>query len=137
MSHGASSNDPTRVSGRLSTAELARRLGVETTWVDRLAAAGAIEPAADGTYDPGDVHRVRLLLAFEESGVPLDVLIQASAAGRISLRYYDELHQPPTTQTGRTYEAFEDIGVHLGLICHKRTRRVQNASVDLPARTRL
>ena len=106
MSHGASSNDPTRVSGRLSTAELARRLGVETTWVDRLAAAGAIEPAADGTYDPGDVHRVRLLLAFEESGVPLDVLIEASAAGRISLRYYDELHQPPTTLTGRTYDAF-------------------------------
>ena len=95
-----------RVSGRLSAAELARRLGVETTWVDRLAAAGAIEPADDGTYDPGDVHRVRLLLAFEESGVPLDVLIEASAAGRISLRYYDELHQPPTALTGRTYEAF-------------------------------
>ena len=71
-----------------------------------LAEAGAIDRAADGTFDPGDVHRVRLLQAFEESGVPLDALIDASAAGRISLRYYDELHQPPAALTGRTYEAF-------------------------------
>ena len=105
MSHGRVRTIRPAVGG-LSTAELARRLGVETTWVDRLAAAGAIEPAADGTYDPGDVHRVRLLLAFEESGVPLDALLEASAAGRISLRYYDELHPPPTTLTGRTYDAF-------------------------------
>jgi adenylate cyclase len=110
MSHGPGPGDPAAAGGgsppRLSAAELARRLGVETSWVDRLATAGAIEPGADGSFDAGDVHRVRLLLAFEESGVPLDVLIDASAAGRISLRYYDELHQPPTALTGRTYEAF-------------------------------
>ena len=86
--------------------ELARRLGVETAWVERLAEAGAIDRAADGTFDPGDVHRVRLLRAFEESGVPLDTLLAASAAGQISLRYYDELHQPPTALTGRTYGEF-------------------------------
>ena len=91
---------------RISAEELARRLGVEPSWVERLAEAGAIDRAADGTFDPGDVHRVRLLQAFEESGVPLDTLIDASAAGRISLRYYDELHQPPTALTGRRYEAF-------------------------------
>ena len=91
---------------RISAEELARRLGVEPSWVERLAEAGAIDRAADRTFDPGDIHRVRLLLAFEESGVPLETLIDASADGRISLRYYDELHQPPAALTGRTYEAF-------------------------------
>jgi adenylate cyclase len=88
---------------RLSVAELARRLGAEVAWVEALANAGAIDRAADGTFDPGDVHRVRLLLAFEASGVPLDTLVAASAAGRISLRYYDELHNAPGPLTGRLY----------------------------------
>ena len=38
--------------------------------------------------------------------MPLDTLLAASAAGQISLRYYDELHQPPTALTGRTYGEF-------------------------------
>lgn len=94
------------VPGRLSTDELAGRLGVDAAWVDRLVEAGAIERSSDGTFDAGDVHRVRLLRAFEDAGVPLAILIEASEAGRISLRYYDELHQPPTALIGRTYEAF-------------------------------
>ena len=97
---------PAPAPARNSAQELARRLGVEASWVVRLAEAGAIDRAADGTFDPGDVHRVRLLLAFEESGVPLDTLISASAAGQISLRYYDELHVPPAALTGRAYGEF-------------------------------
>jgi adenylate cyclase len=96
--------DPT--ANGLSAAELARRLGVETSWVERLADAGAIERSDDGAFEPGDVHRVRLLQAFEDAGVPLDTLIEASAAGRISLRYYDELHVPAPGMTGRLYGDF-------------------------------
>jgi adenylate cyclase len=91
---------------RISADELARRLGVSATRVAELAAAGAIAGAADGTFDPGDVHRVRLLLAFEEAGVPLDALLAASRAGQISLRYYDELHPEPTPLSTRSYAAF-------------------------------
>ena len=40
------------------------------------------------------------------SGVPLDALIAASAAGRISLRYYDELHPPPDRAHRPTLRAF-------------------------------
>ena len=72
----------------------------------RLAELGAIEDDADGWFDPGDVHRVRLLLAFEEAGVPIDALLEASRAGRISLRYYDQLHPPPGPLSGRSYEEF-------------------------------
>ena len=92
--------------GRLSAAELAARLGVDTAWVERVADAGAIDRGTDGSFDPGDVHRVRLLSAFDAAGVPLDTLLAASRAGRISLRYYDELHPAPSSLSGRTYADF-------------------------------
>jgi hypothetical protein len=88
---------------RLSTDDLALRLGVARQRVAELADAGAIEADEDGRFDPGDVHRVRLLLAFETAGVPIEALLQASRAGRISLRYYDQLHpQPVAFLAGRT-----------------------------------
>lgn len=102
---------------RITADELALRLGVEPGWVDHLATLGVIDREADGLFDPGDVHRLRLLEAFEAAGVPLDALVAASRAGTISLRYYDELHPPPEELSGRTYEAFAaslgDRGAHL------------------------
>ena len=92
--------------GRLSAAELAARVGVDSAWVERVADAGAIDRGADGSFGLGDVHRVRLLNAFDVAGVPLDTLLAASRAGRISLRYYDELHPAPSPLSGRTYAEF-------------------------------
>ena len=91
---------------RISAEELARRLGVDTARVAELARAGAIAGSEDSTFDPGDVHRVRLLIAFEDSGVPLEALLAASRAGQISLRYYDELHPTPAPPSDRSYAAF-------------------------------
>jgi adenylate cyclase len=91
---------------RLSAADLALRMGVDRAWVDRLARAGVIDAAADGSFDPGDIHRVRLLKAFEDAGVPLETLIAASDAGRISLRYYDELHPTPSPASARSFAEF-------------------------------
>ena len=91
---------------RISADELALRLGVEPQRVEYLATLGVIDRDREGLFDPGDVHRLRLLEGFEASGVPLDALIAASRAGTISLRYYDELHPPPGKLSGRTYEAF-------------------------------
>jgi hypothetical protein len=54
----------TEPSATLSADDLALRLGVGRDHVERLADAGAIEPDAAGRFDPGDVHRFRLLLAF-------------------------------------------------------------------------
>ena len=93
-------------SDRLTAGDLALRLGVDTAWVERLAQAGALDAAADGTFDPGDVHRVRLLKAFEDAGVPLEALVAASDAGQISLRYYGELHPPPSPVSGRSFAEF-------------------------------
>src|SRR3954468_276714 len=90
----------------ISGAELALRLGVDRERVEQLAIGGALEADADGLFDPGDVHRVRLLLAFEAAGVPLAALVDASRAGAISLTYYDELHAPPGLLSDRSYGEF-------------------------------
>ncbi len=91
----------------LTADDLALRLGVGRDRVEQLADAGAVERGADGRFDPGDVHRVRLLLAFEAAGVPIDALLDASRAGAISLRYYDQFHPPPGQLSGRSYAEFK------------------------------
>lgn len=105
----SSGDPPTTVDARpsLTSDELALRLAVDRARVERLADAGAIERSPDGGFDAGDVHRVRLLLAFENAGVPLDALLAASDAGQISLRYYDRLHAPPGPLADRPYGAFK------------------------------
>ena len=68
--------DPTRRQAgsvtRVSGDELALRLGVDRHRVDELAASSAIVRGADGSFDPGDIHRVRLLLAFEAGAMVFD-----------------------------------------------------------------
>jgi adenylate cyclase len=104
---GEHDGDPEADPGpRLSGDELALRLGIARERVDELAASAAIERGPDGSFDPGDVHRVRLLLAFEAAGVPLEALLSASRTGAISLRYYDQLHPPPGPLSGHAYAEF-------------------------------
>jgi adenylate cyclase len=91
---------------RLTADELALRVGTTTARVDELADQGVIERGGDGRFDPGDVHRIRLLTAFDEVGVPLQAMTAAARAGRISLRYYDQLHPRPGPLSGRSYGAF-------------------------------
>ena len=71
---------------RVSADELAARLAVPPERVQQLADLGVLGRHDDGRFDAGDVHRVRLLNAFEEAGVPIDALLEASRAGAISLR---------------------------------------------------
>ena len=92
--------------GRVSDDEMARRLGVRRDRVAQLVENGAISRDADGSFDLGDVHRVRLLLAFEDAGVPFGPLLEASRAGTISLDYYDQLHPLPGPLSGRSYAEF-------------------------------
>ena len=89
-------------SNRLTAGDLALRLGVDTAWVEVLAQAGALDAAADGTFDPGDVHRVRLLKAFEDAGVPLEALVAASDAGQISCSPHSVSPSPTTRSSSRS-----------------------------------
>jgi adenylate cyclase len=97
---------PPEGGARITADDLALRLGVEPARVEQLADLDVIQRDADGRFDPGDLHRVRLVEGFEAAGVPLDALLAASRDGAISLRYYDELHPPPEELSGRTYASF-------------------------------
>ena len=94
------------IPARISADELALRLGVGREQVERLARVAAITPDRDGLFDPGDIHRIRLVLAFQSAGVPLEALLAARDAGAVSLRYYDELHARPGPLSPRTYAEF-------------------------------
>lgn len=59
--------------------------------------------AVDSGYASGDVHRVRLVNAFEAAGVPATALAAANEGGAISLAYYDQLHLEPAEPSRRTY----------------------------------
>jgi adenylate cyclase len=91
---------------RLTLDELAQRLGLAPEHVRRLADAGSIARAADGGYEDEDLHRVRLLGAFEAAGVPMDALVAAYTSGDLTFDFYDELHPPPGAVSDRTYGAF-------------------------------
>jgi adenylate cyclase len=97
---------PPAPDGRLSADDLALRLNVDRERVERLAEIGVLERDRVGRFPAGDVHRIRLLNAFEEAGVPIDALMAASQAGTISLRYYDQLHPPPADISRRTFATF-------------------------------
>ena len=94
----------------MSEQELA---GLAETTADRireLTRLGLLR-AQGGSYAAGDVHRVRLVDAFEAAGVPAEALARASAEGTISLTYYDQLHPDPGLPSRRTYsELLSSLG---------------------------
>lgn len=73
--------------------------------------AGLLEPRADGTYRPGDIHTLRVLDAFLGSGIPLEALREANERGLISFASYDRLHADPGAPSDRTFgELLADAG---------------------------
>lgn len=91
---------------RLTSRDLATRTGVTVERVEDLVRRRVLQPAAPEEYVPGDIHRIRVIAAFEEAGVPLEALVEASDRGRVSFAYYDQLHQPAGPPSPRTYSEF-------------------------------
>lgn len=93
---------------RLTEIDLATRSSRDPERIRRFVEAGVLRPGPDGRFDPGDLHPVRLISAFEDAGVPLQALAAAEQGGRISFAYYAELHHPSGEPSGRPYGAFRD-----------------------------
>lgn len=91
---------------RITSEELARRLGVDVAEVDALVEAGAIDPPEPGWFEPADIHHVRLLLAFAKSGMPLEALVTAYRSGEVTFAFYDRLHPPPGPSSRRSFRTF-------------------------------
>ena len=87
----------------LTREDLAALAGTTVERIDRLADLGVLEPLADGRHDLGDVHRVRLLGAFEQAGVPLEALAAGARTGRVDFASYPRLHGDPGALSTTTY----------------------------------
>jgi class 3 adenylate cyclase len=98
--------------------ELAERAGVSPEFVDRLTSLGLITPdSSSDVFVPGDVYRIRFVLACEQAGMRAEAIAKGIAAGRISLRYMDLPHYRWATLATKTYaELARESGLDLDLM---------------------
>jgi DNA-binding transcriptional MerR regulator len=97
----------------LSALELIGRAGVLPEDVERLVQLGIFAPrAGERPFTPGDVRRVRLASACAETGLPLEGIGAAMAAGKLIPAVLDH---PLFRWSGRTAETYRDLAARLGL----------------------
>src|SRR5918999_4140421 len=96
-------------SSGLSREELAERAGVAPDVVDRLVNLGILT-AAEGAspFALPDVYRIRLVMACERAGLPVEAIGQAIAAGKLSLSYMDLPNYRWAALTQVTYRQLAD-----------------------------
>jgi adenylate cyclase len=94
--------------GEHSREDLARRSGVDSAYVDRLATRGILQPDADGTFSRGDVRRARWVHTFEDAGVPVDGIAAAIRDGSLSLSFLDAAAFDPFADVSG--ETFHELG---------------------------
>ena len=79
--------------------ETAHRAGVPEAYVTQLVELGILAPAPGDIFSGGDVRRIRLIEAIQQTGVPLDGLAKVLGSGGGSLRFMDD----------PTYERFSGL----------------------------
>jgi adenylate cyclase len=97
------------VAGLISAEELAELVPCPVERVTSLVELGILTPDGEGRFPSSDVHVVRLMAAFEESGISLDHVARGVAGGELS--YPLELFMPEPVGTPMTYE---ELGSKLG-----------------------
>jgi adenylate cyclase len=95
----------------LSEAELAERSGCSLERVQELTRLGILVPRdQDGPFDARDAHRVRLMQAFEDAGIEIELIARGIAAGKLSYENL-ALFLPKPTAWSKTYEELaDDVG---------------------------
>ena len=69
----------------LSEAEIAERSGCPVERIEELVGLGIlVTHDEDGPFSAKDVHRVRLMQAFEDAGIDLDLIARGVASGKLS-----------------------------------------------------
>ncbi|MDP8956520.1 MAG: hypothetical protein M3N24_06145 [Actinomycetota bacterium] len=97
--------------------ELAERAGVAPDVVERLVELGILTPSEDTTFRLADVYRIRLVLACERAGLPVEAIGQAIAAGKLSLSYMDLPNYRWAALTPVTYgQLADELELPLGLV---------------------
>jgi hypothetical protein len=105
---------------RLPIAVLAVRGGASEAKVAELVRLGLIA-GEGGAFSVEDVSRVRLALALEAAGVPLERLAAAAAEGLLSLDFAGRLVADPVGLTEHRHgELLAELGVPAGLAARAR-----------------
>jgi adenylate cyclase len=110
----------------LSDAELAERSGCSVERLHDLERLGIlVRHDRDGPFSAKDVHRVRLMQAFEEAGIDLDVIARGVAAGKLGYENVDLLLPEPAAfstsydevarESGRSAEVIRRLVREFGL----------------------
>jgi adenylate cyclase len=95
----------------LSAAELAERSGSSVDRVEQLVGLGILVPRdEDGPFAATDAHRVRLMQAFEDAGIDLDVIARGVAVGRLSYENLGLLLPEPAAIS----KSYEDVAQEAG-----------------------
>jgi len=69
----------------LSEAEIAERSGCPVERIEELVDLGILVPREEeGPFSAKDVHRVRLMQAFEDAGIDLELIARGVASGKVS-----------------------------------------------------
>jgi adenylate cyclase len=126
----------------LSEAELAERSASSVERVLELERLGILVRRDDnGPFTAKDVHRVRLMHAFESAGVDLEVIARGIAAGKLGYENIDLLLPEPAgfstsyedvaSQTGRPPEVIRRLVRELGLAQTDTQMRLRDDDVPI------
>jgi hypothetical protein len=110
----------------LTAAELAERSRCSPERIEQLVRLGILVPRdEDGPFAATDAHRVRLMQAFEDAGIELDVIAQGIAAGKLSYENiglflpepaaFSTSYEKVARETGRSPELIRRLVREFGL----------------------
>jgi adenylate cyclase len=104
---------------RLTRDALAAESETTVERVDELVLIGALRAADDGSFSSGDIRRIRVVDAYEASGIGLDLIALAIARRWMTFERTDDLYPDPGPRSTRTFVAFrESLGERAELLPH-------------------
>jgi adenylate cyclase len=125
----------------LSEAELAERSGSSVARVRQLERFGILVRQDDGRFSAKDVHRVRLMHAFEEAGIDLEVIARGIAAGKLGYENLGLLLPEPAAfstsyeelarESGRSSEAIRRLVREFGLAQADSQMRLRDGDAEM------
>jgi adenylate cyclase len=113
----------------LTAEELAERSACPVERIEELVALGILVPRdADGPFSAKDVHRVRLMQAFEDAGIDLEVIARGVASGKVSYENLG-LYLPEPAALSRTAE---ELATEVGRSPELITRLLREFGIAQP-----
>jgi adenylate cyclase len=114
---------------RLTEVELAERSACPVGRIDELVRLGIlVRRDEDGPFSAKDVHRVRLMKAFEDAGIDLDLIARGVASGKVSYENLG-LYLPEPAALSRTAE---ELAMEVGRSPELITRLLREFGIAQP-----